>query len=197
MPSELAVRVVAATATAGPIAKANELSRYDIGAGDRWYVAMTLPRKERVASANLEKQAFRSFLPLLNVTIRHAHKFKNELTPVFSGYIFVILNTERQRWRSVNGTIGIARLITNGEKPLAVAVGVVETLVSSSDDRGALVFQRDLVVGETVRLLRGPFAESLGVFERLDGPGRVQVMLAFVGGAVRVNVPRDTVATAR
>jgi transcriptional antiterminator RfaH len=169
----------------------------DLRPGERWYVAMTLPRKERVATANLTNQAFRSFLPLQLATRRHAHKFRTELAPVFPRYVFVALDIDVQRWRSVNGTIGIARLLTDGERPLPVAPGVVETLILSCDPRGALVFQEDIVVGDRVRLLAGPFAESLGVLQRLDGAGRVQLLLDLIGGPVRVSVPREMVAAAR
>jgi transcription antitermination factor NusG len=171
--------------------------RYELRPGDRWYVAMTLPRKERVAAANLENQGFRSFLPLQLVTHRHARKFRTELAPVFPRYIFAILNIDTQRWRSVNGTFGIAHLITDGERPLWVPPGIVETLMLSSNRRGALMFESDLAVGSKVRLLAGPFAESLGVLERLDGAGRVQLMLDLIGGSVKVSAPREMVATAR
>jgi transcriptional antiterminator RfaH len=158
---------------------------------------MTLPRKERMAAANLDNQDFRSFLPLQLLTLRHARKIRTELVPVFARYIFVIINADRQRWRSINGTLGIARLITDGEKPLAVAPGIVETLIQSSNEKGALVFQTDLVAGDKVRLLAGPFAETFGVLQRLDGAGRVQLMLDLIGGPVKVSVSRDMVAAAR
>ena len=176
---------------------ANRGLRYELQPGERWYVAMTLPRKERVAAANMYNQNIRSFLPLQSVTRRHAHRFRTELVPVFPRYIFVILNVDTQRWRSINGTIGIARLLTDGERPLAVGLGIVETLILSSDQRGGLIFQPDLVVGERVRLVAGPFAEAFGVLERLDGAGRVQLMLDLIGGALRISAPRDLVAAAR
>ena len=53
-------------------------------------------------------------------TLRHARKFKTVIVPVFPRYIFAILNVDTQRWRSINGTLGISRLIADGEKPIAV-----------------------------------------------------------------------------
>jgi transcriptional antiterminator RfaH len=159
---------------------------------------MTLPRKERLAAANLGNQNYRSFLPIQLETRRHARKFRTVLAPVFPRYIFVVLDVDGQRWRSVNGTLGVRRLITDGERPLAVAPGVVETLIQSSDQRGALIYKTDdLAVGGRVRLIAGPFAGSLGVLQRLDGVGRVQVLLELLGGAVKVTTARDTVAAAR
>jgi transcriptional antiterminator RfaH len=166
-------------------------------AGERWYVAMTSLRKERVASANLANQGLRSFLPQQLTTRRHARQLRTELAPVFPRYLFVILDLERSAWRCVNGTLGVQHLIADAERPIAVAPGVVESLIQSTDPSGALVYRvEDVVAGARVRLLAGPFAGSLGVLQRLDGPSRVQVLFELFGGPVRVSVARDSVATA-
>jgi transcriptional antiterminator RfaH len=172
-------------------------SRFDLRSGERWYVAMTLPRRERLAATQLDNQRYRSFLPIQLETRRHARKFTTVLAPVFPRYVFVILDVDRQRWRSVNGTVGVQRLITDGERPLPVAPGVVETLVQSSGHHGALIYRVDeLAVGDRVKLVSGPFAGSLGVLQRLDGAGRVQILLALLGGSIKVSAARDVVVAA-
>jgi transcriptional antiterminator RfaH len=171
---------------------------FDLSPGERWYVATTLPRKEGLAAANLRNQNYRSFLPLQLVTRRHARKFTTELAPVFPRYMFVILDIDRHRWRSVNGTLGVQRLITDGERPVAVVPGVVETMIASSDVRGVLVYKSDeLAIGDRVQLLAGPFAGSLGILKRLDGNGRVQLLLDLLGGPVKATADRDGVVPAR
>lgn len=175
-----------------------DVSRFRLGSGERWYVATTLPRKERLAEANLANQNYRSFLPIHSETRRHARQFRTVLAPLFPRYIFIILDIDQRRWRSINGTLGVQRLMTDGERPLAVAHGVVETLIQSSDQRGALIYRADdLAIGDRVKLVAGPFAGSLGVLQRLDGAGRVQVLLELLGGVVRVTAGRDTVTAAR
>jgi transcription antitermination factor NusG len=174
------------------------IPRFELAHGERWYVAMTLPRKERLAVANLQNQNYRSFLPLQLVTSRHARRFTTDLAPVFPRYLFVILDIGQHRWRSVNGTLGVQRLIADGDRPLAVVPGVVETLLLSSDQRGVLNYQSDeLAVGDRIQLLAGPFAGSLGMLQRLNGNGRVQLLLDLLGGPVRVTAARDGVAPAR
>jgi transcription elongation factor/antiterminator RfaH len=169
--------------------------RLDLGVGERWYVAMTAPGKERIAQINLANQGFRVFLPRQLATRRHAHRFRTVLAPVFPRYLFVIVDLERARWRSVNGTIGVQRLIADAERPIAVAPGIVETLIQSTDGGGALVFQADaFAIGDRVRLRSGPFAGSLGVLQRLDGVGRVQVLLELLGGSIKLSVERKSVA---
>ena len=175
-----------------------DASRFALQSGERWYVAMTVPRKERLAATQLDNQHYRSFLPLQLETHRHARKFTTVLAPLFPRYIFVILDIERQRWRSVNGTFGVQHLITDGERPSAVAPGIVETLVQSSDRRGALTYKADeLAIGDPVKLVSGPFAGSLGILQRLDGAGRVQILLSLLGGSVKVTAAREMVAAAR
>lgn len=177
---------------------ADDVSRFHLEPGERWYVATTSPRKERFAAAHLANQNICSFLPLQAVTRRHARKTRTKFEPVFPRYLFIGLDVDRQRWRSVNGTLGIQHLLTDGKRPLAVAPGVVETLIQSSDPRGALVYKtRDLAVGARVELLAGAFAGALGVLHRLDDRGRIQVLLELLGGLVKVTVDREMVAAPR
>ena len=169
----------------------------DLVAGERWYAAMTAPRKETIAELNLANQGFRVFLPRQLATRRHAHQFRTALAPVFPRYLFVIIDLERTRWRSVNGTFGVQRLIADAERPIAVASGVVETLIQSTDTNGALVYRTDeFAAGDRVQLRSGPFAGSLGVLQRLDGAGRVQILLELLGGSVKVSIDRKGVVAA-
>jgi transcriptional antiterminator RfaH len=45
--------------------------------------------------------------------------------------------------------------------------------------------------GSQVRLVAGPFAEQLGVLDRLDDSGRIRVLLKIMGAIIPVEVPRD------
>jgi transcription antitermination factor NusG len=162
--------------------------RLDLERGERWFVARTLPHHENTAHFNLHCLGFRSFVPRFRRTIRHANKLRNVLAPLFPGYIFVILDLSRDRWRSVNSTTGVASLIMGVEQPMAVPLGVVEALISRIGGSGAIRLDRDFEVGERVRILSGPFAETLCRIERLDDRGRVRVLLEIMGGQVVAQV---------
>ena len=169
-----------------------------LGEGERWYVAMTLPRKERFAALNLTNQGYRYFLPQHRVTRRHARQFRTELAAVFPRYIFVILNLRQGRWRSVNGTSGIRALVSEGDVPLPVRPGVVETLVQSSAPGSGLIYEPEpLAPGDCVRLIAGPFAGALGRLQSLDEAGRVRLLLGCVGGPIKVAAWRDAIEAAR
>ena len=162
----------------------------------RWYVARTLPHNEFSAQKRLLAQGFTTFLPLQDKTIRHARRLKTVSRPVFPRYIFVRFDAARACWRSINGTIGVDRLLMRGERPEAVRDGVVEALTASVDSEDRLQFHRLLEPGDRVRLQCGPFADQLGILERLGSHERVQVLLSFMGGAVSVQVARSNVVPA-
>lgn len=161
--------------------------------GERWFAAMTRPQREGVAVDNLRRQGFHTFSPLEKVVRRHARKTIATTAPVFRGYVFVRMDPMRARWRSINGTLGVRSVVANGDTPLAIRPGVIETLVASTNAEGILEFIDPLQPGMVVRLRAGPFAEQLGVIERLDGRGRLVLLMSLMSGQVRTGVSRDLV----
>jgi transcription antitermination factor NusG len=144
----------------------------------------------------LAPKGFRSFLPRLHKTVRHARSLREVIAPVFPGYIFVVLNPERDRWRSINGTFGVARLVSARQRPIPVPTGVVEALLASIDELGLVRFDRGLKPGQPVRVVAGPFAQVLGVLQRLDANGRVQVLLNIMGRDAAVMMARADLTAA-
>src|SRR3954470_17535690 len=163
---------------------------------ERWYAAQTLHRRERGAELQLEAQGFTSFLPQITRTVRHARQLRTVRTALFPCYVFVRLDLERDRWRSVNGTYGVARLVMADGRPVPLPTGVVESLLDLRDANGVVRLDRDLAVGQRVEVIAGPFAQALGDLARLDGPGRVKVLLDIMGGRVPVSVPRASLRAA-
>jgi len=169
----------------------NEHTAADKGAGERWYVAHTLPREEAVAVFHLERQHYAVFCPLLSKPIHHARKIRVASVPLFPRYLFVRFNVSCNPWRSINGTRGVTRLIMSNEMPLAVPEGVVERLQLSSCQSVRTKEAREFKVGQTVCISEGPFENLLGTLERLDSDGRVQVLLDLLGRSVSVTLPSE------
>ena len=94
---------------------------------ERWYVARTLPQRELQAAQQLNNQGFRTFVPRYWKNRRHARKVETISAPLFPRYIFVVVDQTRDRWRSINGTIGVDRLLMYGGEPQAVPQGVVNS----------------------------------------------------------------------
>jgi transcription antitermination factor NusG len=165
--------------------------------GERWYVAQTLPNREANARAQLEAQGFRTFLPRYAKTVRHARRLMTVSAPFFPRYLFVALDLTRDRWRSVNGTFGVARLIVGDSFPIAVQRGVVESLLACCGADGHVRLADRLAIGNPVRVLSGPFADMVGRLARLDSGGRAQVLLQLLGGEVAVSLTRAALMPAQ
>jgi len=161
----------------------------------RWYLVRTLANREAFAAEHLERQGFATFLPRQPKTVRHARRIRVSLAAYFPGYLFVTLDLARQRWRSINGTLGVSHLVGPGERPTPVPRGVVEALIEASDDRGVIAGP-PLQAGQTVRIVAGAFADQLAVIERLDDAGRVRVLLEIVSGQVAVTLARGHLSDA-
>ena len=164
---------------------------------ERWYVARTLPQREFHAARQLLNQNFRTFVPRFWKNRRHARKVETISAPLFPRYIFVVVDPRRDRWRSINGTLGVDRLLMYGGEPQAVPLGVVENLIAASDDQGNVRFDLHLKEGDAVKVTAGPFADLIGRLERLEDHGRVRVLLEILGGRVRVAIPPGLLAPAQ
>ena len=167
-----------------------------LAGNERWFLVHTLPKGEAKAELRLKAQGFRCYMPLFEKTVRHARKLRTARAPLFPRYLFVILDLARDSWSPIRSTIGVSRLFTDqAGRPVAVPVGVVESLIERSDGQVTRL-DTNLVRGQRVRILSGPFADFAGTLARLDGAGRVQVLLEMMGTEVPVTLSRSALAPA-
>ena len=163
---------------------------------ERWFLVHTLPKCEAKAELRLKAQGFCCYMPRFEKTVRHARKLRTTRAPLFPRYLFVILDLARDSWSPIRSTIGVSRLFTDqAGRPVAVPVGVVESLIERSDGQVTRL-DTNLVRGQRVRILSGPFADFAGTLARLDGAGRVQVLLEMMGTEVPVTLSRSALAPA-
>lgn len=167
-------------------------------AGASWYVVQTRHLSEVRAAQELANQGFEVFLPRYLRKRRHARKVSLVAAPLFPGYLFVSFDPARQRWRSINGTYGVARVIAGENGPVPVAGGIVTGLKARADEQGFIAMSQrpDFVPGEAIRIRSGSFAETLGLFEGFRDQDRVTVLLELLGGKVRVVLGEELVEKA-
>jgi transcription elongation factor/antiterminator RfaH len=161
-----------------------------------WYAVHCASRREEYAAANLRHQNFRVFLPCHRKTRRHARKLETVRAPFFPGYLFVQFDAARDRWRAINGTYGVLRLVGSGDAPSIVPERIIAALQNECDAEGVLSRKQSFTAGQKLRVVAGPFADLIGTLERLDESGRVRVLLDFMGGRVPAFLPEDYVAAA-
>jgi transcriptional antiterminator RfaH len=163
---------------------------------ERWFLVHTLPHSECRAELHLGAQGFRTHFPTIQKTIRHARQLRMVRAPLFPRYIFLILNLQRDRWLSVQSSVGVSAMYTCEGRPVPVPEGIVETLIANTDAANLALFTSGLKTGQSVRILTGPFANFVGVLERLDAAGRIRVLLDMMGTAVPVALRRSAICPA-
>jgi transcriptional antiterminator RfaH len=151
----------------------------------RWYVVQTRPNSERRAQANLVRQGFEVYFPVYLKRRRHAGKVDTIAAPLFPRYLFIAMDLEQQRWRSVHSTFGVAQLVCQGDRPAPLADEIIAELRGREDDRGLIQLGSAFRPGERVRVLGGAFADQLGQFESMGDGERVAVLLDLLGRKVR------------
>lgn len=165
----------------------------------RWYAVQAQPRREALALRHLRNQQFEAFCPFQRRSSVGRSRSAGP-TAFFPGYLFVQLDLEHQRWRSVNGTIGVIRLVgsgTNGSLyPIPLPEGLVEHFQHLSAETGELRLEEQLSPGDKVRVVGGPLADVCGILQSSGELERVTILLSILSKETKVRVPRDMLIAA-
>jgi transcriptional antiterminator RfaH len=163
-----------------------------------WYVVQTHVNGETKAALNLQRQGYEVYLPRYLKRRNHARKIDFAVKPLFPRYMFVAIEMATQGWRSIQSTVGVSRLVCQGDVPSVVPRGVVPALKEREDDRGfiSMDVRPAFAPGDKVRVLAGAFMDNAGLFNGLADHNRVSILLDLLGRKVRVLLDADMVAAA-
>jgi transcriptional antiterminator RfaH len=158
--------------------------------GPRWYVAQLKPQGYAVARRNLERQGFNCLMPMMPGTAKaRGGKVVSRLRPLFPGYLFVEFDLAVNGWQAIRSTLGVSRLVTGPDgAPGPMAEGAIRELLARIDENEVIQPPQDLTVGDTVKVLSGPFADWVARIERLPEKDRVVLMFEMMGREVAVGV---------
>lgn len=168
----------------------------DEGADRRWFAVRALQQREHIAEAHLARQGFTAFLPRIQRSAKRGRKIEMRSVPFFPGYLFVRLHLTEDRWRSVNGTLGVQRLVSFGERPAPAPRGLVEHMMARTTGDGVLQLDESFAAGDRVRILGGAFDGLVGTFLASAENDRVVILLGMLAREVAVKAPRTGVTAA-
>ena len=162
-----------------------------------WYVVHTRPNGELRAAHNLERQGFKTYLARYMKERRHARKVERIQRPLFPRYVFVSLDTDTDRWRSILGTFGVDYLVSHGDKPTPVPEEIIEELREHENELGVIVLPpKTLRPGEQVQIVEGPFATHTALFQCKTDSERAVFLLQILGRQVRATMAYTSVSAA-
>jgi len=155
-----------------------------------WYVVHSYSGYENKVKKNLEQRIetmgmqdkiFRVIVPTEEeVEIRDGQR-RTSRRRVFPGYILVHMIMDDESWYVVRNTPGVTGFVGSGAKPLPLSQEEVDKILQRMETEQPRI-KVSFRVGETVRIVEGPFADFMAVVDELyPERGKVRVLVSFFG----------------
>src|SRR5438445_1982798 len=148
--------------------------RLELHAEDRqWYVVRAKARKEDYAVQQLERRGVAVFMP------RILEWGRDEVAPLFPGYLFVHIVLIEQYYRVVWAP-GVRSFVAFGLTPTPVQDSAIRFIAASAGEGGVIRPLSPFKAGDRVQIKSGPLAGLVAVVQRpCSQQGRVQILLDF------------------
>jgi transcription termination/antitermination protein NusG len=166
-------------------------SPYDLPGS--WYVVHSYSGYEnkvkanlgtRIKSMHMEESIFDVVIPMEDVVEIKAGRKVTVPRKQFPGYILVRMYLNDDSWGVVRNTPGVTGFVGSGTKPTPLSRREVERIlgVRKDEEKKAPRFKPDWEVGETIRVIDGPFADFNGVIEDINvDQSKVRVLVDIFG----------------
>ncbi|MHB9033695.1 MAG: transcription termination/antitermination protein NusG [Anaerolineae bacterium] len=137
--------------------------------------------EQRIASMGMQDKIFKVVVPTEEeVEIRDGQK-RSSRRRVFPGYILVQMIMDDESWYVVRNTPGVTGFVGSGAKPSPLTDDDVAKILNRMEAETPRV-KVSFRVGETVRIIEGPFADFMAVVDELyPDRGKVRVLVSFFG----------------
>jgi len=138
----------------------------------RWYVVHTYSGHENKVKANIEKIVenrgmndviLEVAVPTEEIVEIKDGKRKTKLKKIFPGYCIVKMIMTDESWYVIRNTRGVTGFVGPGSKPIPLTD---EEVVSMGIEKK--VIQIDVEVGDSIRVISGPFESFIGVVEEIN-----------------------------
>ena len=138
----------------------------------------------RITSMHMEDSIFDVVIPMEDVIEIKSGRKVTVPRKQFPGYLLVRMYLDDDSWGVVRNTPGVTGFVGSGTKPTPLSRREVERIlgVRKDEEKKAPRFKPDWEVGETVRVIEGPFADFNGVIEDINlDQSKVRVLVDIFG----------------
>jgi len=164
------------------------------GSAKNWYLVYAKPRQETVAQANLARQGYETYLPLIRQVRKQHGRRVAAIGPMFPRYLFIQLDAHTDNWGPIRSTLGVISLVRFGQAAAQVPDDLVANLRQREDEQGVQVLPtEEYQRGARVRITEGSFAGYEGVFLAKSGRDRVVLLLDILGKHTRAVVGAESI----
>ena len=169
----------------------------------KWYVVHTYSAYENTVKATIEKtvqsrgledQILTVSIPMETVTeITESGASKTYDRKLYPGYVFVKMVYSDNTWHAIRSIRGVSGFVgASGEDPIPLTDDEVYEM--GVEKREIVV---NYAVGDTVRILDGPFSSFTGIVEEIDvDKNSVSVVVTMFGRETSVEFELDQIEVA-
>lgn len=155
-----------------------------------WYVIHTYSGYENKVKANLERRVesmamedkiFRILVPTEEELEIRDGKRKITKKKIYPGYVIVEMILTDDSWYVVRNTPGVTGFVGSGNKPIPLQEKEAKLILHQMgiDEPRTRI---DFAVGETIRVIRGPFENFSGLIEDINPEkGKIKVKVSMFG----------------
>jgi len=165
----------------------------------RWYVVHTYSGHENKVKVNIEKMVENRGMQdvILEVTVPTEDivevkdgQRKIKTRKMFPGYVIIKMIVTNESWYLVRNTQGVTGFVGHGSDPIPLSKEEVARMGIEK-----VYIDLDVEIGETVRVINGPFESFMGTVEAIDPERQVlKVKVSMFGRETPVELEFSQVA---
>lgn len=138
--------------------------------------------KQRIESEKLKSKIFDTLVPTQEKIEIRSGKKETIKEKIFPGYILVKMILDDASWLVVRTTPGVTAFVGMRNKPTPIPKEEVETIIKYSKLGGQPTYKQVYSLGDTVKIIDGPFAEFIGKVDSVDEEhGKVKILVSIFG----------------
>ena len=154
--------------------------------------------EQRIETMQMQDQIFQVVVPTEDEMEVRDGKRRVVERRVFPGYILVQMTLNEDSWYAVRNTPNVTGFVGSGTKPSPLSRREVERILGVEKEEGTKkdkpTFKPAWEVGETVRVVEGPFADFNGVIEDINiDQSKVRVLVDIFGRETPVELNFDQI----
>lgn len=170
--------------------RAEEAGDIAADAEGQWYVLHTYSGYEnkvkktiesRVEAFDLGDRVFEVVVPTQEeIEIKDGQR-KTVQRKVFPGYVLVRMEMDEDTWYQLRNTPGVTGFVSQDNKPVPLNGDAAQNVIQGMETEAPKV-QVSFALGDTVRIIDGPFADFRGEIDEINNEkGKIKVLVSFFG----------------
>ncbi len=163
------------------------MNRVQNGSSKHWHAIYVRSRHEKKTNELLKKKCIETSLPLITVTRQWSDRWKQVEIPLFTGYIFVIID-EKQGRIPILSTPGVVKFVSFNGLPSVVPERQMYWLSQMLAEGGNLRRETTFPNGSAVEVVFGPLLGLQGVVKKARSGTRLVVWFDAIMQGISVEL---------